>query len=91
MKQLSTKTFTLLGCIIFLIIGIANALSLSITYQYMNIFSRISGAFGVFFNLLIAYLFATMYSSAKNEEGSIETIAASDDIEKIIKEIKKRK
>lgn len=55
--QLTNKQFMTIGMYVFVVIGVANLLSLLITYPAMNIFSIISSIGGIFFNFLIAFMF----------------------------------
>ena len=85
--EIDTRTFYNVGVYCFLIIGIFNTLNYVNNILVLNFFSKISGLAGIIFNFALVLFFNYLRNMTPIEE----TVAESDDIEEIIKEIKKGK
>lgn len=79
--EIDTVTFYRVGVWSFLIIAIANSLSLIMSWSVLNVFSKISGIAGTIFNFALVLFFNHLLKQASSNEVSI-----GGDIDKIIEE-----
>jgi hypothetical protein len=85
MLEITTKNFYIIGMVSFFIIAITGIINFIIYFAVNNIWSKIGGAFTIIFNIAVALFFYYLLSL----EPKIESIAGSDDIDEIIKEMNK--
>jgi len=86
MIEINQERFFKIGLVCFIVIGFANLANFFLNLKYYNLFNIISGVAGITFNFVLAAFF---YYLVKMNSPNIETEAQSEDIDEIIKQIKK--
>lgn len=86
MIEITPKRFYITGIICFSIIAVFNIANFIAFFSATNFFSKMSSLGGIVFNIaLVGFFFFLL-----RQEPAMEEVAASDDIEEIIKEVKKK-
>lgn len=85
--KINPKQFYTVGIYSFIVIAVFNFLNFLISFSKINLFSKIAMFAGIIFNVALVLFFNYLRSMEPVEE----TLAQSDDIDEIIKEISKGK
>jgi hypothetical protein len=71
MKNLSQESFFRIGFYVFILTAVFNTCSLIITYELLNIFAILSNITGIFFNVVLAWLFYSMIQTKTNTDAEL--------------------
>jgi|TARA_Y100000310_G_scaffold67362_1_gene62685 hypothetical protein len=85
--EITMTQFYITGIISFLVIGVMNSINFWIFWPVNNVFARVAGFMGIVFNIALVLFFNYL----RGLEPKFTEDVASDDINEIIKSIKKGK